>query len=69
MTDAWRRRDETPYAVAPHGHGKDNIQAAIAFSFFSIITWVSSASGTIVQSIVSLTSSLRGQLVKCFTML
>ena len=45
MTDAWRRRDETPYAVAPHGHGKDNIQAAIAFSFFSIITWVSSASG------------------------
>ena len=40
MTDAWRRRDETPWAVAPHGHGKDNVQAAIAFSFFSIITWV-----------------------------
>lgn len=39
MTDAWRRRDDTPWAVAPHGHGKDNIQAAIAFSFFSIITW------------------------------
>ena len=40
MTDAWRRRDETPWAIAPHGHGKDNVQAAIAFSFFSIITWV-----------------------------
>ena len=41
MTDKWRRRDEVPVAVAPHGHGRDNIQAAIAFSFFSIFTWVS----------------------------
>ncbi|XP_048761010.1 synaptogyrin-3-like [Ostrea edulis] len=35
MTDAWRKTDQVP----PHGYGRNNIQAAIAFSFFSIITW------------------------------
>lgn len=40
MTDAWRRtEDDAPY-IARHGYGRDHIQAAIAFSFFSIITWV-----------------------------
>ncbi|KAL3877269.1 hypothetical protein ACJMK2_035001 [Sinanodonta woodiana] len=39
MTDAWRRTDVKADYFAPDMHGKDNIQAAIAFSFFSIITW------------------------------
>ncbi|XP_062605601.1 synaptogyrin-2-like [Saccostrea cucullata] len=40
MTDAWRKSDSNNHSyVAPHDHGKNNIQAAIAFSFFSIITW------------------------------
>ena len=41
MTDAWRKTDvsDTTY-VHPHGKGKDNIQASIAFSFFSILSWV-----------------------------
>ncbi|CAG5126579.1 unnamed protein product [Candidula unifasciata] len=33
LTDAWRRTEKDP------PHGKDNVQAAIAFSFFSIFTW------------------------------
>ncbi|CAL1533611.1 unnamed protein product [Lymnaea stagnalis] len=33
MTDAWRRTEKIQ-----HG-GRDNVQAAIAFSFFSIFTW------------------------------
>ncbi|BFZ17995.1 hypothetical protein BsWGS_21034 [Bradybaena similaris] len=33
MTDAWRRTEKDPH------HGRDNVQAAIAFSFFSIFTW------------------------------
>ncbi|WAQ97303.1 SNG3-like protein [Mya arenaria] len=40
MADMWRRSaNENPAALAPNGHGKDNVQAAIAFSFFSIISW------------------------------
>jgi len=41
MADMWRRSgNENPEAVAPHGHGADNVRAAIAFSFFSIFSWV-----------------------------
>lgn len=40
MTDAWRRSEEGAPYIAPNGYGKDHVQAAIAFSFFSIITWV-----------------------------
>merc|ERR1712062_818589 len=36
MTDAWRRTDKTGHGPR---HGRDNVQAAIAFSFFSIFTW------------------------------
>ncbi|XP_045214490.1 synaptogyrin-2-like [Mercenaria mercenaria] len=43
LTDQWRRRDDMKQYVAPHGHGKDNIQASIAFSFFSIFTWAALA--------------------------
>ncbi|XP_059147481.1 synaptogyrin-2-like [Physella acuta] len=32
LTDAWRKTDSKI-------HGRDNVQAAIAFSFFSIFTW------------------------------
>lgn len=39
MTDAWRRSDSKAMYIHPHGQGKDNIQAAIAFSFFSIFSW------------------------------
>ncbi|KAL8601463.1 hypothetical protein ACOMHN_000405 [Nucella lapillus] len=39
MTDAWRRTDSNARYIQPHGAGKDNIQAAIAFSFFSIFSW------------------------------
>ncbi|VDI62633.1 synaptogyrin-2-like [Mytilus edulis] len=39
MTDAWRRSEEGAPYIAPNGYGKDHVQAAIAFSFFSIITW------------------------------
>ncbi|XP_033739876.1 synaptogyrin-2-like [Pecten maximus] len=39
MTDAWNHSpDASPYR-APHGHGRDHVQAAIAFSFFSIASW------------------------------
>ena len=41
MTDAWRKTPDVAPYLAPGGHGKDHIQAAIAFSFFSIITWAS----------------------------
>lgn len=41
MADAWRRTDERdPTTYAPSGYGHDNIRAAIAFSFFSILSWV-----------------------------
>ncbi|GFS19646.1 synaptogyrin [Elysia marginata] len=35
LTDAWRRTDKGP----DQEHGRNNVQAAIAFSFFSIFTW------------------------------
>jgi hypothetical protein len=41
MTDAWRRTPSQAPWLQPHNVHKDNIQAAIAFSFFSIFTWVS----------------------------
>ncbi|XP_005106382.1 synaptogyrin-2 [Aplysia californica] len=34
LTDAWRRTDKDSVK-----HGRDNVQAAIAFSFFSIFSW------------------------------
>ena len=41
MADAWRRSDVNDHSYyAPSGYGKDNIRAAIAFSFFSILSWV-----------------------------
>ncbi|KAL8586187.1 hypothetical protein ACOMHN_057749 [Nucella lapillus] len=39
MTDAWRRTDKSAEYVQPNDKGRDNIQAAIAFSFFSIFSW------------------------------
>ncbi|XP_055877398.1 synaptogyrin-2-like [Biomphalaria glabrata] len=36
LTDAWRKTDKGSMEAT---HGKDNVQAAIAFSFFSIFTW------------------------------
>ncbi|XP_046359609.1 synaptogyrin-2-like [Haliotis rufescens] len=40
LTDGWRRTDTTnPNTYPIHGRGRDNIQAAIAFSFFSIFSW------------------------------
>ncbi|KAK3090293.1 hypothetical protein FSP39_010693 [Pinctada imbricata] len=39
MTDAWRRSPDDAFYRAAHDYGRNNIQAAIAFSFFSIITW------------------------------
>ncbi|KAH3872986.1 synaptogyrin-3-like [Dreissena polymorpha] len=38
-TDMWRRTSQSSDALAPNGHGRDNVQAAIAFSFFSILSW------------------------------
>ena len=45
--------------------------SAILFGCICLICWVQGLcyQGLVVQSIVSLTSSLRGQLVKCFTTL
>lgn len=41
MADAWRRTDVRDITIyAPSGYGHDNIRAAIAFSFFSILSWV-----------------------------
>lgn len=40
MADAWRRTDVRDITIyAPSGYGHDNIRAAIAFSFFSILSW------------------------------
>ena len=38
LTNAWNRTDKA--TTNPYGVGKDSMQAAIAFSFFSIGTWV-----------------------------
>ncbi|XP_041362528.1 synaptogyrin-2-like [Gigantopelta aegis] len=39
MTDKWVNADPMASYYNKRGHGRDNIQAAIAFSFFSIATW------------------------------
>jgi hypothetical protein len=38
MTDQWRQEDEKDL---PGWNGRNSVQAAIAFAFFSIIVWVS----------------------------
>ena len=49
---------------------KPQLTCTSAFVFFmSLMPDRSAVQGPVVQSIVSLTSSLRGQLVKCFTTL
>ena len=40
MTDSWRRSDSSGGYLHPHGKGQDNIRASLAFSFFSIASWV-----------------------------
>ena len=51
----------------PHTHAKGNVKVTTIVPLLSYRP--AKNQGPVVQTIVSLTSSLRGQLVKCFTTL